>query len=48
MVVAQCDAEYDMTHYAVVYLQDGPIEIHKKVNGRWKRFVSIGKEGKLA
>lgn len=26
----------DITHYAAVYAQDGPVIIQKKVNGRWK------------
>ena len=28
----------DITHYAAVYAQDGPVIIQKKVNGRWKEW----------
>lgn len=28
----------EITHYAAVYAQDGPVTIQKKVNGRWKEW----------
>jgi hypothetical protein len=29
-------ADAEIAHYALVYAQDGPVIIQKKVNGRWK------------
>jgi hypothetical protein len=26
-------------HYALVYGQDGPVEVQERVNGRWKMMV---------
>jgi hypothetical protein len=28
----------EITHYAAVYAQDGPVVIQHKVNGRWKEW----------
>jgi len=28
----------EITHYAAVYAQDGPVKIEKRVNGRWKEW----------
>jgi len=48
MVVAQCDTERDVLHYASVYLEDGPVEIQKKSKkGGWKKIVLIDKGGRL-
>jgi hypothetical protein len=30
-----CNAFAEITHYAAVYGQDGPVTIQMKVNGRW-------------
>lgn len=30
------NAVSEVLHYAVVYGQDGPVQIQQKVNGRWK------------
>ena len=43
MPVAWADghsAVAEITHYAAVYAQDGPVIIQKKVNGRWKKWKS--------
>ena len=31
-------ADAEIYHYAAVYVQDGPVTIQKKVNGRWKEW----------
>jgi len=28
--------DVEIIHYALVYAQDGPVTIERKVNGRWK------------
>jgi hypothetical protein len=28
----------EITHYAAVYAQDGPVKIEKRVDGRWKKW----------
>jgi hypothetical protein len=32
------NADAEIYHYAAVYVQDGPVTIQKKVNGRWKEW----------
>jgi hypothetical protein len=31
-------AVVEITHYAAVYAQDGPVKIEKRVDGRWKEW----------
>lgn len=40
--VAWADRACDIAHYALVYGQDGPVEIQARVNGRWR---AMPKEG---
>jgi len=30
----------EIRHYALVYSRDGPVQIEKRINGRWKRFTA--------
>lgn len=42
----------EISHYALVYSQDGPVQIDERVRGRWKRMPPLshphsgGKDGK--
>lgn len=36
LVVAASDTHSDAFHYAMVYGQDGPVELQEKSSGKWK------------
>ena len=36
MTVASSTSLYEILHYARVYVQDGPVEIQHRVNGKWR------------
>ena len=39
------NADAEIYHYAAVYVQDGPVTIQKKVNGRWKEWSKMAMKG---
>lgn len=45
MVVAQADTRDQAMHYALMYLEDGPVEVEskRKKGGRWVTIMSMKK-----
>jgi hypothetical protein len=41
MPVAWTTNKPAILHYALVYSQDGPVEVQERVNGRWKTMVKM-------
>lgn len=44
LVVARTEGQHslrEIMHYAVVYRQDGPLSIERRVNKRWRNYGSM-------
>lgn len=41
LVVASCDTKNDAVHYALVYNEDGPLDLQSKETGKWVTIMSF-------
>jgi len=41
MAVASCDTKADAIHYALMYADDGPLDLQSKETGRWVTIMSF-------